>query len=76
MFKWLTGEADRRGIWVLQGFYNIHLSHTFARAHIAIASIGAGPGGQRVHALCISEFVREYPNVGLIMTLGEALAPQ
>ena len=33
IFKWLTAEADRRGIWVLQGFYNIHLSHTFARAH-------------------------------------------
>lgn len=33
MFRWLTTEADRRGIWVLQGFYNIHLSHTFAKAH-------------------------------------------
>ena len=33
MFKWLTAEADKRGIWVLQGFYNIHLSHAFARAH-------------------------------------------
>jgi hypothetical protein len=33
MFRWLTTEADKRGIWVLQGFYNIHLSHAFARAH-------------------------------------------
>src|SRR6202044_2642163 len=33
MFKWLTEEAGKRGIWVLQGFYNIHLSHAFARAH-------------------------------------------
>ena len=33
IFRWLTAEADKRGIWVLQGFYNIHLSHAFARAH-------------------------------------------
>ena len=33
IYRWLTAEADKRGIWVLQGFYNIHLSHTFAKAH-------------------------------------------
>ena len=33
MFRWITAEADKRGIWILQGFYNIHLSHAFARAH-------------------------------------------
>ena len=32
LFHWLTAEADRRGIWVIQGFYNIHLSHAFASA--------------------------------------------
>ncbi len=52
MFKWLTAEADRRGIWVLQGFYNIHLSHAFARAHhLAVSFVGAERRGQRLHAL-------------------------
>ena len=32
MFTWLTTEADKRGIWVIQMFYNIHLSHALARA--------------------------------------------
>lgn len=33
IFRWLTTEADKRGIWVIQAFYNIHLSHAFAKAH-------------------------------------------
>jgi len=76
MFKWLTAEADRRGIWVIQGFYNIHLSHAFARAHhlpYHLAEPNAEASAYTRYA--ISEFVREYPNAGLMMTLGEALSP-
>jgi hypothetical protein len=76
MFKWLTAEADKRGIWVLQGFYNIHLSHAFARAHhmpYHLAEPNAEASAYTRYA--ISEFVREYPNAGLMMTLGEALSP-
>jgi hypothetical protein len=76
MFKWLTAEADRRGIWVVQGFYNIHLSHTFARAHhlpYHMSTPSAEASAYMRYA--ISEFVREYPNAGLMMTLGEALSP-
>jgi hypothetical protein len=76
MFKWLTAEADRRGIWVLQGFYNIHLSHTFARAHHLPYHLSApNELASEYTRYAISEFVREYPHAGLMMTLGEALSP-
>ena len=52
MFKWLTAEADRRGIWVLQGFYNIHLvACVCARASFAISPVSAECGSERVYAL-------------------------
>lgn len=77
MFKWLTAEADRRGIWVLQGFYNIHLSHTFARAHHLPYHLSAPNAEASAYTrYAISEFVREYPHAGLMMTLGEALSPR
>jgi hypothetical protein len=76
MFKWLTAEADRRGIWVLQGFYNIHLSHTFARAHHLPYHLAAPNAEASAYTrYVISEFVREYPHAGLMMTLGEAMSP-
>ena len=76
MFRWLTAEADKRGIWVLQGFYNIHLSHTFARAHGVPFHLSAPtPLATEYTRYCISEFIREYPNVGIFMTLGEAMGP-
>jgi hypothetical protein len=77
MFKWLTAEADRRGIWVLQGFYNIHLSHAFARAHHLPYHLSAPNAEASAYTrYIISEFVREYPHAGLMMTLGEALSPR
>ena len=76
MFRWLTAEADKRGIWILQGFYNIHLSHTFARAHDVPFHLSAPtPLASEYTRYCISEFIREYPNVGIFMTLGEAMGP-
>lgn len=76
LFKWLTAEAGRRGIWVLQGFYNIHLSHAFARAHHLPYHLSApDPVASAYTRYAISEFVRNYPNAGLMMTLGEALSP-
>ena len=76
MFRWLTAEADRRGIWILQGFYNIHLSHNFARAHNVPFHLSAPtPLATEYTRYCISEFIREYPNVGIFMTLGEAMGP-
>src|ERR1019366_7195342 len=64
MFRWLTAEADKRGIWVLQGFYNIHLSHTFAKAHGVPFHLSAPtPLSSEYTRYCISEFIRQYPNV-------------
>jgi len=76
MFRWLTAEADKRGIWVLQGFYNIHLSHTFAKAHNVPMHLSAPTELSTEYTrYCMSEFIREYPNVGIFMTLGEAMGP-
>jgi hypothetical protein len=76
MFRWLTAEADKRGIWVLQGFYNIHLSHTFAKAHGVPMHLSAPTELSTEYTrYCVSEFIREYPNVGIFMTLGEAMGP-
>lgn len=76
MFRWITAEADKRGIWILQGFYNIHLSHTFARAHHVPYHLSAPtPLASDYTRYCISEFIRNYPNVGIFMTLGEAMGP-
>jgi hypothetical protein len=76
MFRWITAEADKRGIWILQGFYNIHLSHNFARAHHVPFHLSAPTElSSEYTRYCISEFIREYPNVGIFMTLGEAMGP-
>jgi len=77
MFRWLATEADRRGIWLIQGFYNIHLSHAFARAHGTPFHLAAPTQlASDYTRYAISEFIKQYPNVGLMMTLGEALAPR
>ena len=77
MFRWLTAEADKRGIWVIQAFYNIHISHALARAHgLPFQHTTPSEFTSRYTRYCISEFIRSYPNVGLMMTLGEALRPQ
>jgi hypothetical protein len=76
MFKWVTAEADKRGIWIVQGFYNIHLSHAFARAHNLPYHLSAPTQLSSDYTrYCISEFIRNYPNVGIFMTLGEAMGP-
>jgi hypothetical protein len=77
MFRWLTEEADRRGIWIVQGFYNIHLSHAFARAHgVPYHLQQPTPLASEYTRYVISQFIQQYPNVGLLITLGEAMAPQ
>ncbi len=77
MFKWLTTEANKRGIWILQGFYNIHLSHPFAEAHhLPFHLSKPTPLATEYMRYVISQFVQHYPNVGLFVTLGEALAPR
>lgn len=77
MFRWLTAEADRRGVWVIQLFYNIHISHALAKARgVGFHHATPSPLTSEYTRYCVSEFIRTYPNVGLMMTLGEALAPR
>ncbi len=77
MFRWLTAEADKRGIWVIQFFYNIHISHALARArNVPFHHSTPTRLTSDYTRYAISEFIKNYPNVGLLMTLGEALAPR
>ena len=76
-FRWFTAEADKRGIWVIFHFYNIHVSKSFAEAHKAegvhIANEEATPLLASYTRYAISEFIRNYPSVGLLVCAGEAL---
>jgi len=74
MMRYITEEADRRGIWVVQMFYNIILSKPFAeRNHLATQLAAPNPVAADYTRKSIAEFVRRYPNVGLMACLGEAL---
>ncbi|MBQ7915825.1 MAG: hypothetical protein IJ315_03445 [Firmicutes bacterium] len=73
-FMWLTEECDRRGIWVVLKFYNIHIPYEFATYH------GLDPHQSSIHPLVadytrksIAEFIKSYPHIGLMVCLGEAL---
>ena len=76
MFSFLTKEADRRGIFVIQMFYNIILSKPFADhyglktqdRHRPITPLISDYTRKSVAA-----FIEKYPNVGLLVCLGEAM---
>ncbi len=76
-FKWFTQEADRRGLWTVFHFYNIHVSPSFAKAHGKEGVNEENPESTPLLAAymryCVSEFVDTYPSVGLMLTAGEAL---
>ena len=76
MYKFLTTEADKRGIWVIQMFYNIIVSKPFAEKN----HIKTQDRNRHITPLIadytrrsIAAFVEKYPNVGLLVTLGEAM---
>mgnify|MGYP001549467196 CR=1 FL=1 len=74
MFRYITEQADRRGIWLVQMFYNIILSKPFAEHnHLATQLRAPNPIAADYTRKSIAEFVRQYPNVGLMPCLGEAL---
>lgn len=77
MFRWLAQECDRRGIWLVQQFYSIILSKPFAEKHGLPTQLSAPtPLAADYTRKSIAEFVRQYPNVGLMPCLGEALQNQ
>ncbi len=74
LFRWLTTECDRRGIWLVQMFYNIFLSKPLAEKHGVSTQLAAPtPLASDYTRKSIAEFVKQYPNVGLMVCLGEAL---
>ena len=76
MFRFLTAEADKRGIWVIQLFYNIIVSKPFAEHnHIKTQDRNRPiiPLIADYTRKSIAAFVQKYPNVGLMVTLGEAM---
>src|SRR5690606_14361328 len=76
MFRFLTEEADKRGIWVIQMFYDIIVSKPFAEKR-GIATQDRNrpiiPEIADYTRKSIAAFVEKYPNVGLLVTLGEAM---
>ncbi|MGH8022280.1 MAG: hypothetical protein ACRED1_01770, partial [Limisphaerales bacterium] len=74
MYRWLARECDRRGIWLVQMFYNILVSEPFARHHHISTQLRAPtPLVSDYTRQSIAQFIRDYPNVGLLVCLGEAL---
>lgn len=76
MYRFLTEEADRRGIWVIQMFYNIILSKPFAEKNGLATQDRKRPITPLIADYTrksIAAFVAKYPNVGLLVTLGEAM---
>lgn len=76
MYRFLTEEADKRGIWVIQMFYNIIVSKPFAEHHKIKTQDRNRPIVPVIADYTrksIAAFVQKYPNVGLLITLGEAM---
>lgn len=79
MFSFLTQEADKRGIFVIQMFYNIIVSKPFAE-HYGIKTQDRNrpisPLLSDYTRKSVAAFIEKYPNVGLLVTLGEAMASE
>jgi len=71
MMYWLTGECDKRGIWLIQMFYNIHLPKGLG---MGTSLSKSEPKAADYTRKSIAKFIEEYPNVGLLVCLGEALS--
>jgi hypothetical protein len=76
MYSFITKEADKRGIWVIQMFYNIIVSKPFAEYHHIKTQERERPIIPLIADYTkksIAAFVEKYPNVGLMVCLGEAM---
>jgi hypothetical protein len=77
MYGFITTEAAKRGIWVIQMFYNIIVSKPFAD-HYGIRTQDRNrpitPLISDYTRKSIAAFIEKYPNVGLLVCLGEAMA--
>lgn len=77
MFSFLTTEAQKRGIRVIQMFYNIIVSKPFAD-HYGIKTQDRNrpitPLIADYTRKSIAAFIEKYPNVGFLVCLGEAMS--
>jgi len=76
IFRFVTTEADKRGIWVIQMFYNIIIPKPFADKHGLKTQDRNRPIIPIIADYTrksIAAFVEKYPNVGLMVALGEAM---
>ncbi|HEX2629444.1 MAG TPA: hypothetical protein VHM26_10535, partial [Chitinophagaceae bacterium] len=76
IYRFITTEADKRGIWVIQMFYNIIVSKPFAQHHNIKTQDRERPIMPLISDYTrksIAAFVKKYPNVGLMVCLGEAM---
>ena len=77
MFSFLTTEAQKRGIRVIQMFYNIIVSKPFAD-HYGIKTQDRNrpitPLIADYTRKSIAAFIENYPNVGFLVCLGEAMS--
>jgi hypothetical protein len=76
IYRFITTEADKRGIWVIQMFYNIIVSKPFAEKNKIKTQERERPIIPLIADYTrksIAAFVEKYPNVGLMVCLGEAM---
>ncbi|MDR0418925.1 MAG: hypothetical protein LBH34_01780, partial [Prevotellaceae bacterium] len=76
IFGFLTEEANKRGIFVIQMFYNILLSKPFAERHGLKTQDRSRPITPLIADYTrksVAAFIENYPNVGLLVCLGEAM---
>jgi hypothetical protein len=81
LMDWLSHEAEKRNIWLMFHFYNIHLPESFGYAHgFPKSPLWNGcvlsepdPVAADYTRYAIKEFVQKFPSVGLYVCLGEAL---
>ena len=81
LMDWLSKEAEKRNIWLMFQFYNIHVPGSFAEAHgfpkdpsfNGYVLSEPNPVVAEYTRYAISQFVGKFPSVGLYVCLGEAL---
>ena len=76
IYNYLTVEANKRGIWVIQMFYNIIVSKPFAEHYNIKTQDRSRPITPEIANYTkksITAFIEKYPNVGLLVCLGEAI---
>ena len=76
IYTFLTQEADKRGIFVIQAFYNIIVSKPFAEHYGILTQDRNRPITPLISDYTrksIAAFVEKYPNIGFLITLGEAM---